>query len=248
MSTGPCFQLNAHRCTFLQVLGTEELRAWADGRNPDEKPVRSDFVAKNGLQVHVLDDNVFRAHHFDIDRPYAARDQSVVSDFTPWRIECCGMLTPKVAVSQFLHMTCGDDTPTKVYAAKTQVSNRAVPTNSSDDTNVFLAGFLAGPRGVLHRAATDDHHRTPLGLARSRHADAQNSTRGGVSLFSVPSDRGHGAHSRRPRPQILHASFCPPAFTCYFPRPQHDKSNTLACHSPNPQCLRPPAARREHRG
>ncbi len=61
------------------MLGTEELRAWADGRNPAEKPVRSDFVAKNGLRVHVLDDNVFRAHHFDIDRPYAARDHSVVS-------------------------------------------------------------------------------------------------------------------------------------------------------------------------
>ncbi|GAA5982235.1 hypothetical protein JCM10908_004795 [Rhodotorula pacifica] len=82
---------------FNEVLGTEELRAWADGRNPDEKPVRTDFVAHNGLRVHVLDDNIFRAHHFDIDRPIAARDQSV-----------------------FLHLTCGDDTPTKVYEAKTQ--------------------------------------------------------------------------------------------------------------------------------
>lgn len=98
-------------------------------------------------------------------------------------IDRCGKLTPKVAVSQFLHMTCGDDTPTKVYAAKTQVSNRAVPTNFSDETDELLAGFLAGPRGLLHRAPTDDYHRTPLGLSRSRHTDAQDSTRGGVSLF-----------------------------------------------------------------
>lgn len=102
MSTGPCFQLNALRTkgTFLQVLGTEELRAWADGRNPDEKPVRSDFVAKNGLQVHVLDDNVFRAHHFDIDRPYAARDQSVVSYFSP-----CWLLVAVCLRSRLLHLS-----------------------------------------------------------------------------------------------------------------------------------------------
>jgi hypothetical protein len=40
------------------------------------------------------------------------------------------MLTAKVSTclpaSQFLHMTCGDDTPTKVYAAKSQVSIRAL--------------------------------------------------------------------------------------------------------------------------
>ena len=85
---GPCFRRDSPRTegTSLQVLGTEELRAWADGRNPDEKPVRSDFVAKNGLRVHVLDDNIFRAHHFDIDRPYVARDQSVVSNSTPCRL------------------------------------------------------------------------------------------------------------------------------------------------------------------
>lgn len=81
-----------------QVLGTALLRQHTDGGDPRRKPLLADFTAKNGLRVHVLDDNVFRSHHFEIDRPYAARDQSV-----------------------YLHMTCGDDTRTKVYVAKAQV-------------------------------------------------------------------------------------------------------------------------------
>lgn len=68
----------------LQVLGTALLRQHRDGGDPRRKPLLSDFTAKNGLKVHVLDDNVFRSHHFEIDRPYAARDQSVVSRFRPY--------------------------------------------------------------------------------------------------------------------------------------------------------------------
>lgn len=92
----------------FQVLGTEPLRAWGDGRHPDEKPVRNEFVAKNGLRVHVLDDNIFRAHHFAIDRPFAARDQSVVSTTsaspTRERLRCHEkrrVLTGSVSVSPY---------------------------------------------------------------------------------------------------------------------------------------------------
>ncbi|BGP47753.1 hypothetical protein JCM10450v2_003618 [Rhodotorula kratochvilovae] len=82
---------------FNEVLGTALLRQHTDGGDPRRKPLLSDFTAKNGLRVHVLDDNIFRSHHFENDRPYAARDQSV-----------------------YLHMTCGDDTLTKVFVSKTQ--------------------------------------------------------------------------------------------------------------------------------
>lgn len=61
-----------------QVLGSAELRLHNDGGDPGRKPLKFDFIARNGLRVHVLDANIFRSHHFEIDRPYAARNQSVV--------------------------------------------------------------------------------------------------------------------------------------------------------------------------
>ncbi len=45
------------------------------------------------------------------------------------------MLTSYGDASQFLHMTCGDDTATKVYAAKSQVSAEVVPITSLSETN-----------------------------------------------------------------------------------------------------------------
>ncbi|GAA6012900.1 hypothetical protein JCM10207_008370 [Rhodosporidiobolus poonsookiae] len=82
---------------FNEVLGTSSLRLHDDGGDPHRKPLKSDFTAKNGMRVHILDDNTFRSHHFENDRPYAARDQSIS-----------------------VHLTCGDDTLTKVFVAKAQ--------------------------------------------------------------------------------------------------------------------------------
>ncbi|GEM07604.1 salivary gland secretion 1 [Rhodotorula toruloides] len=90
-------QTSRDQNNFNEVLGTALLRQHRDGGEPRRKPLLSDFTAKNGLKVHVLDDNVFRSHHFEIDRPYAGRDRSV-----------------------YVHMTCGDDTLTKVFVAKAQ--------------------------------------------------------------------------------------------------------------------------------
>ncbi|GAA5849840.1 hypothetical protein JCM8547_000582 [Rhodosporidiobolus lusitaniae] len=79
---------------FNKVLDTELLRH-SDENGKSLSKAKPDFVTKNGLRVHVLDDNLFRAHHFTTDRPDAARDQS-------------------------LHVTCGDTTRQKVYLAKAQ--------------------------------------------------------------------------------------------------------------------------------
>ncbi|BGP55110.1 hypothetical protein JCM8202v2_002705 [Rhodotorula sphaerocarpa] len=76
---------------FNEALDTANRRKTGNG------VIRSDFIAPDNVRVHVLDANVFRTHHFDFDRPHAGRDQSV-----------------------FLHMTCGDDTPTRLYVAKNQ--------------------------------------------------------------------------------------------------------------------------------
>lgn len=58
----------------VQVLGSTELRLW-DDRN--ERPLREDFTARDGLRVHVLDPNIFRSYHFEHDRQFE-RHEAVV--------------------------------------------------------------------------------------------------------------------------------------------------------------------------
>lgn len=103
-----------------QILNTEPRRQWGDGRDQLAEPARSDFVGRSGIRVHVLDDNLFRAHHFDFGRPFAGRDRSV-----------------------YLHMTCGDDTPTKIYMAKAQVRTPLAVHERKRWLNRIPSGFLA---------------------------------------------------------------------------------------------------------
>jgi len=75
-----------------QVLGTAALRQPAT----PGAPLLREFVAKNGLRVHILDPSVVYSWHFERDRPDWARHRAVA-----------------------LHLTCGDDEPTKVFVQKT---------------------------------------------------------------------------------------------------------------------------------
>ncbi|GAA5901629.1 hypothetical protein JCM6882_006028 [Rhodosporidiobolus microsporus] len=111
---------------FNEVLGTSQLRLHDDGGDPHRKPLKSDFTAKNGLRVHVLDDNIFRSHHFENDRPYAARDQSI-----------------------YVHVTCGDDTLTKVYFAKAQGFWSDVESYWTSPPPLLSVGHLSGSQDDL---------------------------------------------------------------------------------------------------
>ncbi|KAM0748571.1 hypothetical protein T439DRAFT_358457 [Meredithblackwellia eburnea MCA 4105] len=79
---------------FNDELDTAQLRLWDD---PTERPLRSSFETANGLRVHVLPDNLFRSHHFELDRLSADRHDAL-----------------------YLHLTCGDDAVTKTYVGKAQ--------------------------------------------------------------------------------------------------------------------------------
>ncbi|GAA5834791.1 hypothetical protein JCM11251_003663 [Rhodosporidiobolus azoricus] len=111
---------------FNEVLGTASLRLHDDGGDPRRKPLKSDFTAKNGLRVHVLDDNIFRSHHFENDRPYAGRDQSI-----------------------YVHVTCGDDTLTKIYFAKAQGFWSDVESYYTSPPPLLTIDHLSGPQGDL---------------------------------------------------------------------------------------------------
>lgn len=68
-------QTSRDQYNFNTVLDTSRLRQWENG----SRPLKSDFVAANGLKIRVLDDNLFRSYHFLTDRIWASRDSSLVS-------------------------------------------------------------------------------------------------------------------------------------------------------------------------
>lgn len=77
-------QTSRDQYNFNTVLDTGRLRTWENG----SKPLKSDFVASNGLRVHILDDNLFYSYHFLTDRTDTPRDSSLVSvSFIAARVE-----------------------------------------------------------------------------------------------------------------------------------------------------------------
>lgn len=76
---------------FNEVLGTADFRK----RPSPDKPRAWDYVARNGLKVHVLDPRNFYSWHFERDVPRWSRHDAVA-----------------------MHITCGDDEATKVYMQK----------------------------------------------------------------------------------------------------------------------------------
>ncbi|GAA5963915.1 hypothetical protein JCM8115_002756 [Rhodotorula mucilaginosa] len=78
---------------FNEVLGTRELRTgldWAGGR------LRTEFTARNGLRIKILDPSLFRVYHLE-GRTHLSRHDSI-----------------------FLHTTCADDIEMKLYIAKVE--------------------------------------------------------------------------------------------------------------------------------
>ncbi|GAA6064305.1 hypothetical protein JCM10212_002737 [Sporobolomyces blumeae] len=80
---------------FNTVLGTTQLRINRDLDDPYERPLPADFVASNGLRVHVLDQRLFRIEHVMQNDPVFERHDSLIH-----------------------HMTCADDKWVKLYIAK----------------------------------------------------------------------------------------------------------------------------------
>ncbi|BGP31664.1 hypothetical protein JCM10296v2_003438 [Rhodotorula toruloides] len=170
-------QTSRDQNNFNEVLGTALLRQHRDGGDPRRKPLLSDFTAKNGLKVHVLDDNIFRSHHFEIDRPYAGRDRSV-----------------------YVHMTCGDDTLTKVFVAKAQGFWGDVDGYYTQPPPLLTVDHLSGTTedvGQLmkilltaahysNRTLLPPTHATFLDIPSSTSSSSAHSTRQIYSSFPIP--------------------------------------------------------------
>ncbi|GAA6039861.1 hypothetical protein JCM8097_006767 [Rhodosporidiobolus ruineniae] len=131
---------------FNEVLGTAELRLHDDGGDPRRKPLKADFTAKNGMRVHVLDDNTFRSHHFEIDRPYAARDQSI---YVVRRLSFLQLNLLNLTRLLSQHVTCGDDTLTKAYFAKAQGFWSDVEGYYTNPPPLLHIDHFSGPREDL---------------------------------------------------------------------------------------------------
>ncbi|GAA5898452.1 hypothetical protein JCM5296_000436 [Sporobolomyces johnsonii] len=113
---------------FNTVLGTHDLRIHPETpEDPYWRPLPSDFVAKNGLRVHVLDQRLFRTFHF-IDRPVYQRQDSF-----------------------FLHMTCADDSWVKLYVAKTEGFWTDLDGYYSQPPPLVSLEFLSGTRAEIEQ-------------------------------------------------------------------------------------------------
>ncbi|GAA5914299.1 uncharacterized protein JCM6883_001804 [Sporobolomyces salmoneus] len=80
---------------FNTVLGTTEARGGS--RNDTETPLATDFTTLNGLEVHILDQRLFRVLHLMEQQPMYERHDSLIS-----------------------HITCADDKWVKLYMIKAQ--------------------------------------------------------------------------------------------------------------------------------
>lgn len=118
-----------------EVLGTAPLR---QPPTPG-RPLLREFTALNGLRVHVLDPSVVYSWHFERDRPDWPRHAAVA-----------------------LHLTCGDDEPTKVLVQKTLGFWADVEGYYSRPRRVLSFDHLGGTREEVAQAVR-------IGLAVARY-------------------------------------------------------------------------------
>ncbi|BGP38689.1 hypothetical protein JCM10449v2_002624 [Rhodotorula kratochvilovae] len=110
---------------FNSVLGTGPLRLHNGEDDPYRRPLESDFVAQNGLRVHVLDQRMFRVYH--------QRDSTWVSRHD----------------STFLHMTCADDAWVKLFLPKVEGFWGDVDTYYTSPPQLLSIDHLTGPKEDL---------------------------------------------------------------------------------------------------
>ncbi|TKA57416.1 hypothetical protein B0A53_00645 [Rhodotorula sp. CCFEE 5036] len=104
---------------FNEVLGTRELRTgldWTGSR------LRTEFTARNGLRVKILDPSLFRVYHLE-GRTHLSRHDSI-----------------------FLHTTCADDIEMKLYIAKVEGYWQDVDGYYTRSRKLISIEHLAGSR------------------------------------------------------------------------------------------------------
>lgn len=88
-----------------------------------------EYVASNGLRVHILDPRLFRIMHVMEQIPWFERHDSLVSHLffnSPFPICSCRLsrcvADVRVCWKQIHHTTCADDRLIKLFVAKAEVS------------------------------------------------------------------------------------------------------------------------------
>ncbi|GAA6050797.1 hypothetical protein JCM3770_001651 [Rhodotorula araucariae] len=111
---------------FNSVLGTGPLRAHpGEEDDPYRRPLENEFVAQNGLRVHVLNQRMFRVYH-QRDVTYVSRHDSTL-----------------------LHMTCADDAWVKLFVAKVEGFWGDVDGYYSSPPQLLSINHLTGPKENL---------------------------------------------------------------------------------------------------
>ncbi|GJN87480.1 hypothetical protein Rhopal_000429-T1 [Rhodotorula paludigena] len=109
---------------FNDVLDSGPRRLHDEG-DKGRRPLKSDFVAKNGLRVHVLDTRLFRVYHQRVN-DYVARHDSMQ-----------------------LHMTCADDASVKLFVPKVEGFWSDVDAYYSRPPTLISVDVLSGTQADL---------------------------------------------------------------------------------------------------
>ncbi|KPV76300.1 uncharacterized protein RHOBADRAFT_52325 [Rhodotorula graminis WP1] len=117
-------QVSRDQINFNWVLDTGPRRLHNDSA-PWQRPLESDFVAQNGLRVHVLDQRQFRVYHQRKDAWVSRHD------------------------STFLHMTCADDAWVKLFVPKVEGFWTDLDGYYSSPPQLLSVDQLSGPRDDL---------------------------------------------------------------------------------------------------
>ncbi|GAA5935999.1 uncharacterized protein JCM15063_002677 [Sporobolomyces koalae] len=111
---------------FNTVLDTAARRLEAGAVPGDETPLKNDFIASNGLSVHILDQRLFRTMHSMEDSPEFERHDSFVQ-----------------------HMTCSESVETKLYISKAQGYWSDVDSYYTQPPRLLSIENVAGTEGEL---------------------------------------------------------------------------------------------------
>ncbi|GAA5900021.1 hypothetical protein JCM8208_005567 [Rhodotorula glutinis] len=117
-------QVSRDQINFNWVLDTGPRRLHNDSA-PWQRPLESDFVAQNGLRVHVLDQRQFRVYHQRKDAWVSRHD------------------------STFLHMTCADDAWVKLFVPKVEGFWTDLDGYYSSPPQLLSVDQLSGPKDDL---------------------------------------------------------------------------------------------------
>lgn len=145
-------------------MGTAEKRKWSNDYK--DHPLTVSFKAKNGLRVHVVRPDIFRAYHFIFHLPQFDRFESV-----------------------FMHATCADNNVQKVTLAKAMGYWNDIDGYYSRYPRVLTVPHMTGTKAQVS-------HQLRILLAAAHYTNRLFQPPAYISFTDIPTDEGNTSAAR----------------------------------------------------